>query len=68
MDATASETIQLTSFAGFSSNAVISIIAVIIIGAAALFLPAIKRVSKTTKIPISRIPMPVGFSIITRGV
>ncbi len=56
------------AFVGFSSNAVISIIAVINIGAAALFLPAIERVSKTTKIPVSRILTPVGFSVIMRGV
>ncbi len=101
------------AFVGFSSNAVISIIAVIIIGAgldktgiinrvvtpvlkvagnstsriviaisitvagissfmqnigaAALFLPAIQRVSKRLKIPISSILMPVGFSAILGG-
>ena len=101
------------AFVGFSSNAVISIIAVIIIGAgldktgiinklvtpvlriagnstsrviiaisftvagissfmqnigaAALFLPAIQRVSKTLKIPISRLLMPIGFSAILGG-
>lgn len=100
-------------FSGFSSNAVISIIAVIIvgagldktglinklvepilkvsgnsqsrlitlisatvaaissfmqnIGAAALFLPALKRVSKTTRIPISQLLMPVGFCAILGG-
>ncbi len=100
-------------FSGFSSNAVISIIAVIIvgagldktglinkivepiiklsgksksrlvtlisgavavissfmqnIGAAALFLPALKRVSKTMKIPISQLLMPVGFCAILGG-
>jgi len=101
------------AFVGFSSNAVISIIAVIIIGAgldrtgiinrlvtpvlkvagrstsriviaisltvagissfmqnigaAALFLPAIQRVSKRLKIPISQLLMPVGFSAILGG-
>jgi di/tricarboxylate transporter len=101
------------AFVGFSSNAVISIIAVIIIGAgldktglinrlvrpvlrvagrsesrvviaisltvagissfmqnigaAALFLPAIQRVSKMLKIPLSRLLMPVGFSAILGG-
>jgi di/tricarboxylate transporter len=101
------------AFVGFSSNAVISIIAVIIIGAgldktgiinrvvtpvvkiagnsasrimiaisltvagissfmqnigaAALFLPAIQRVSKRLKIPISLILMPVGFCCILGG-
>jgi len=101
------------AFIGFSSNAVISIIAVIIIGAgldktglinklvapilkiagkspsrivtaisfaiaiissfmqnigaAALFLPAIQRISKTLKIPISKLLMPIGFSAILGG-
>jgi di/tricarboxylate transporter len=101
------------AFVGFSSNAVISIIAVIIIGAgldktglinrvvtpvlalagkspsriviaisitvagissfmqnigaAALFLPAIQRVSKKLQIPISTMLMPIGFSAILGG-
>jgi len=101
------------AFVGFSSNAVISIIAVIIIGAgldrtgminklvapvlrvagnspsriivaisltvavissfmqnigaAALFLPAIQRISKIQKIPLSRLLMPVGFCCILGG-
>jgi len=101
------------AFVGFSSNAVISIIAVIIIGAgldktgiinrlvtpvlkiagnsssriviaisltvagissfmqnigaAALFLPAIQRVSKRLKIPLSQLLMPIGFSAILGG-
>jgi di/tricarboxylate transporter len=101
------------AFVGFSSNAVISIIAVIIIGAgldktgiinrvvtpvlavagksssriviaisvtvagissfmqnigaAALFLPAIQRVSKKLQIPISGMLMPIGFSAILGG-
>ncbi len=101
------------AFVGFSSNAVISIIAVIIIGAgldktgiinrlvtpvlkiagqsssriiiaisltvavissfmqnigaAALFLPAIQRVSKKLKIPLSQLLMPIGFSAILGG-
>ena len=101
------------AFVGFASNAVISIIAVIIIGAgldktglinnlvrpvlriagrsesrviiaisltvagissfmqnigaAALFLPAIQRVSKTLKIPLSNLLMPIGFSAILGG-
>jgi len=37
------------------------------IGAAALFLPAIQRISKNLKIPISRLLMPVGFSAILGG-
>jgi di/tricarboxylate transporter len=101
------------AFSGFSSNAVISIIAVIIIGAgldktglinrlvapvvkiagnsssrvviamgatvafissfmqnigaAALFLPAVKRVSKTMKISLSQMLMPIGFCAILGG-
>jgi di/tricarboxylate transporter len=101
------------AFIGFSSNAVISIIAVIIIGAgldrtgiinrivapvlavagrstsriviaisttvavissfmqnigaAALFLPAIQRVSKRLRVPISLLLMPIGFSAILGG-
>ncbi|MFC1850466.1 SLC13 family permease [candidate division CSSED10-310 bacterium] len=101
------------AFIGFSSNAVISIIAVIIIGAgldktgvinrlvtpvlkiagksssrimiaisltvagissfmqnigaAALFLPAIQRISKKLKIPLSQLLMPIGFSAILGG-
>jgi len=101
------------AFSGFSSNAVISIIAVIIlgagldktglvnrmvapvikiagnhasrviiamgvtvagissfmqnIGAAALFLPAVKRVSKAMEIPLGRMLMPLGFCCILGG-
>jgi len=101
------------AFVGFSSNAVISIIAVIIIGAgldktglinnlvgpivrvagksssrivlalslaiaaissfmqnigaAALFLPAVQRISKAMNIPISKLLMPIGFSAILGG-
>ena len=101
------------AFSGFSSNAVISIIAVIIIGAgldktglinrlvapilriagsnssrvtiamggavavissfmqnigaAALFLPAIRRVSRAMAIPLSRMLMPIGFCAILGG-
>ncbi len=101
------------AFSGFSSNAVISIIAVIIIGAgldktglinrlvapvvriagnsasrvviamgatvagissfmqnigaAALFLPAVKRVSKAMNISLSRMLMPIGFCAILGG-
>ena len=101
------------AFVGFSSNAVISIIAVIIlgagldktglinrlvspvlkiagssssriilamgatvavissfmqnIGAAALFLPAIRRVSRTLNLPLSRMLMPIGFCAILGG-
>ncbi len=37
------------------------------IGAAALFLPAIQRVSKALKIPIGKLLMPIGFSAILGG-
>ena len=37
------------------------------IGAAALFLPAIQRISKSLKIPISNLFMPIGFSAILGG-
>ncbi|MCF8061130.1 MAG: SLC13 family permease [Deltaproteobacteria bacterium] len=37
------------------------------IGAAALFLPAVRRISRRTHIPIPRILMPVGFAAILGG-
>lgn len=37
------------------------------VGAAALFLPAVQRVSRTLKIPISRLLMPIGFCAILGG-
>ncbi len=37
------------------------------IGAAALFLPAMRRISKQTKIPVSRLMMPMGFAAILGG-
>jgi di/tricarboxylate transporter len=37
------------------------------IGAAALFLPAVQRISKTLRIPISKLLMPIGFSAILGG-
>ncbi len=37
------------------------------IGAAALFLPAIQRISKMQKIPLGRLLMPIGFSAILGG-
>ncbi len=37
------------------------------IGAAALFLPAIQRISKVQNIPLSRLLMPIGFSAILGG-
>ncbi len=62
--------------AGNSANRVIIAISMTVaiissfmqnIGAAALFLPAIQRVSKTMKIPISKLLMPIGFSAILGG-
>lgn len=37
------------------------------IGAAALFLPAVQRISKNLKIPISKLLMPIGYSAILGG-
>jgi di/tricarboxylate transporter len=37
------------------------------IGAAALFLPAVQRISKSLKIPIGKLLMPIGFSAILGG-
>jgi di/tricarboxylate transporter len=37
------------------------------IGAAALFLPAVQRISKKQNIPLSRLLMPIGFSAILGG-
>jgi di/tricarboxylate transporter len=37
------------------------------IGAAALFLPAVQRISKSLRIPISKLLMPIGFSAILGG-
>ena len=37
------------------------------IGAAALFLPAVQRISKSLSIPLSRLLMPIGFSAILGG-
>lgn len=37
------------------------------VGAAALFLPAIRRLSRTSGIPVSQLLMPVGFSAILGG-
>ncbi|MDO9539344.1 MAG: SLC13 family permease [Methanocalculus sp.] len=37
------------------------------IGAAALFLPAMRRICKQTKIPVSRLMMPMGFAAILGG-
>jgi len=62
--------------AGNSSSRIIIAISVTVavissfmqnIGAAALFLPAIQRISKMRKIPLSRLLMPIGFSAILGG-
>ena len=62
--------------AGNSSSRIIIAISVTVavissfmqnIGAAALFLPAIQRISKLQAIPLSRLLMPVGFSAILGG-
>lgn len=62
--------------AGNSSSRIIIAISVTVaiissfmqnIGAAALFLPAIQRISKMQKIPLSRLLMPIGFSAILGG-
>jgi len=37
------------------------------VGAAALFLPAISRIGKKTRIPVSRLMMPMGFAAIIGG-
>lgn len=37
------------------------------VGAAALFLPAIQRISRETKTPVSQLLMPIGFSAILGG-
>jgi di/tricarboxylate transporter len=64
------------ALAGASSSRIIIAISVTVgfissfmqnIGAAALFLPAVQRISKMQKIPLSRLLMPVGFSAILGG-
>ncbi len=37
------------------------------VGAAALFLPATRRIAKQTRIPVSRLMMPMGFAAILGG-
>lgn len=62
--------------AGSSENRVIALVSGVVgmisafmqnIGAAALFLPAMVRISKRTKLPISRLLMPMGFAAILGG-
>lgn len=66
----------VVKLAGDSQNKVVIFISMTVavissfmqnIGAAALFLPAIRRVSKTMKVPISRMLMPIGFCAILGG-
>lgn len=69
-------TAPIVSFAGKSANRIIIFISLTVafissfmqnIGAAALVLPAIQRISKSLKIPIGRLLMPIGFSAILGG-
>lgn len=62
--------------AGKSTSGIITAISITVaiissfmqnIGAAALFLPAIQRISKMRNIPLSRLLMPIGFSAILGG-
>ena len=62
--------------AGNSSSRIVIFISVTVamissfmqnIGAAALFLPAVQRISKQQRIPLSRLLMPIGFSAILGG-
>ncbi|MBD3183014.1 SLC13 family permease [Candidatus Poribacteria bacterium] len=66
----------ITKMAGSSEKRLIGIVSSAVaglsafmqnIGAAALFLPALVRISKNTKIPISRLLMPMGFAAILGG-
>ncbi|MFH1123122.1 MAG: SLC13 family permease [Pseudomonadota bacterium] len=66
----------IVGFAGNSASRIIIAISLTVavissfmqnIGAAALFLPAVQRVSRSLKIPISRLLMPIGFSAILGG-
>jgi len=62
--------------AGSSEKKLISLVSAVVgaisafmqnIGATALFLPALVRISRNTKIPISRLLMPMGFAAILGG-
>jgi di/tricarboxylate transporter len=66
----------IIAIAGSSEKRLISVISSVVgllsafmqnIGSAALFLPAMLRISKTTKIPPSRLIMPMGFAAILGG-
>lgn len=68
--------VPILRLAGKSSSRIIIAISITVagissfmqnIGAAALFLPAIQRISKNLKIPISKLLMPIGFSAILGG-
>lgn len=66
----------IVGFAGKSANRIIIFISLTVaiissfmqnIGAAALVLPAIQRISKSLTIPLSKLLMPIGFSAILGG-
>lgn len=66
----------IVSLAGKSENRLISLISLTVggissflqnIGAAALFLPAIRRICRESEIPASRLLMPMGFAAILGG-
>jgi di/tricarboxylate transporter len=66
----------IVTLAGKSENKLISLVSLTVggissflqnIGAAALFLPAIRRISQEAKIPGSRLLMPMGFAAILGG-
>lgn len=66
----------ILKFAGKSQNRIMVLIASTVaflssfmqnIGAAALFLPAAKRIARQTKIPVSRLLIPMGFCAIIGG-
>ena len=66
----------IVKLAGRSQNRLILLLAATVaiissfmqnIGAAALFLPAIQRVCRNTRVPISRVLMPVGYCAILGG-
>ena len=68
--------VPILRIAGSSKSRVIIAISVTVacissfmqnIGAAALFLPAIQRISKNMKIPLGQLLMPIGFSAILGG-
>jgi di/tricarboxylate transporter len=67
---------QIVKVAGTSESRIMVVISVTVsfissfmqnIGAAALFLPATKRISKQLKVPVSQILMPMGFCAIIGG-